>query len=109
MGEQVTWRARHFGIWQTLTSRITAYEYPTFFVDEMVEGVFKDFRHEHLFEEQQGQTLMRDIFSYTSPLGLLGKIADVILIKRYMKDLLLQRNLVIKDFAESNGWQKILA
>lgn len=74
----------------------------------MVEGIFKGFRHEHLFEEQQGQTLMRDIFSYTSPLGLLGKIADVICIKRYMKGLLLQRNLVIKDFAESNGWLKIL-
>jgi ligand-binding SRPBCC domain-containing protein len=77
-------------------------------VDEMVEGIFKGFRHEHLFEEQQGQTLMRDVFSYTSPLGWLGKFADVLFIKRYMRNLLLQRNLVIKDFAESNGCRKIL-
>lgn len=26
LGDEVTWRAKHFGVWQTLTSRITAYE-----------------------------------------------------------------------------------
>ena len=48
-GETVTWRAKHFGIWQTLTSKITEFDRPNYFVDEMVEGAFKSFRHEHYF------------------------------------------------------------
>jgi ligand-binding SRPBCC domain-containing protein len=48
-GDYVTWRARHFGIWQELSSRITEYTYPTYFCDEMISGAFKSFRHEHHF------------------------------------------------------------
>src|ERR1700754_4413818 len=60
LGETVTWQARHFGIRQNLTSKITRFEYPTLFVDEMVNGAFKSFRHEHHFSnEGAGQTLMK--------------------------------------------------
>lgn len=47
-GETVTWRAKHFGFYQKLTSKITDYKFPTYFVDEMQKGAFKSFRHEHL-------------------------------------------------------------
>lgn len=107
-GVQVTWRARHFGLWQTLTSEITAYDRPYFFADEMVKGAFNNFRHEHLFEEHQELTIMHDRFTYTSPLGLLGNCADFLFLKRYMTKLLQQRNLTIKDFAESGRWRDIL-
>ena len=33
LGESVTWEATHFGIRQRLTSKITAFERPRFFVD----------------------------------------------------------------------------
>ena len=36
LGDEVTWRARHFGVRQTLTSRITAFERPNHFRDSMV-------------------------------------------------------------------------
>src|ERR1700744_4744274 len=49
LGESVTWRAKHFGIWQSLTSKITEFDQPNFFVDEMVKGAFKSFRHQHHF------------------------------------------------------------
>ncbi len=45
-GEEVTWEARHFGIYWRVTSRITAFEPPHRFVDEMVRGPFALFRHE---------------------------------------------------------------
>lgn len=108
MGEQVTWRARHLAVWQTLTSKVTAYNRPYFFVDEMVQGIFTVFRHEHAFEEKDGFTLMHDRFSYTSPLGVLGSLADVVFLKRYMEKLLLRRNCVIKMFAESDRWREVL-
>lgn len=49
LNETVTWRARHFGVRQTLTSKITEFERPHFFVDEMLEGAFKSIYHKHIF------------------------------------------------------------
>ena len=108
MGETVTWQANHFCIRQKLTSKITAMDYPNSFCDEMVQGAFKSFKHDHLFKETNGKTTMIDIFKFASPLGLLGKIADLILLKSYLTSLLKQRNLVIKQFAESDNWKKIV-
>lgn len=100
LNETVTWRAKHFGIWQTLTSKIIEMERPQYFVDEMVQGAFKAFRHEHRFESVADRTKMIDIFDYTSPLGLLGKLADRLFLKSYMRRLLIKRNEVIKRHAE---------
>jgi ligand-binding SRPBCC domain-containing protein len=100
LGETVTWRAKHFGIWQNLTSKITEFDSPYFFVDEMVSGAFKSFRHEHYFTGDDKQTVMRDEFIFKSPLGLLGNLANWLFLKRYMTTLLIKRNLVIKAVAE---------
>ena len=51
MNETVTWRAKHFGIYQKLTSKITEYNRPNNFTDEMQKGAFSEFKHEHHFEE----------------------------------------------------------
>lgn len=106
--ESVTWRAKHFGIYQNLTSVITEFKRPIFFVDEMEKGIFKRFRHQHKFEESNGYTMMTDIFDYKSPLGVLGVIADRIILERYMKKLLEKRNDTIREFAESDRWKEIL-
>ena len=44
---------------------------------------------------------MKDIFEYKSPLGFLGKIADFLFLERYMRNFLIERNTMIKEFAES--------
>src|SRR5262245_31855607 len=49
-GQEVTWRARHFGVWQSLTSRIVAFDRPAHFRDSMVRGAFRRFDHDHFFE-----------------------------------------------------------
>ncbi|WP_054028704.1 SRPBCC family protein [Bacillus sp. FJAT-28004] len=100
LGETVTWEATHFGIRQQLTSIITELDPPNKFVDEMVSGAFKRFRHEHTFEIQDGGTLMTDRFDYTSPFGPLGMLADVMFLRSYMERLLLRRNEYIKNNAE---------
>jgi len=106
--EWVTWRAKHFGITQELTAKITEFKSPEFFVDEMEKGIFSRFRHEHIFQENGNQTLMIDIFNYKSPLGILGRIADYLFLERYMKSFLEKRNITIKEFAESNRWKEVL-
>lgn len=107
-GQTVTWRAKHFGVWQHLTARITIYDPPQHFRDTMVTGAFKRFDHDHYFQRQGCQTCMIDVFDYTSPLGVLGFIADAFVLKRYMERVLAERNQVIKAVSESSRWQTFL-
>jgi ligand-binding SRPBCC domain-containing protein len=100
-GDEVTWEATHFGVRQRLTSRITEFEPPNRFVDEMVRGAFRRFRHEHQFLSVPDGTEMVDIFDYTSPLEALGRLADRLFLRRYMTRLLSERNAYLKRVAES--------
>ncbi|TPN86049.1 SRPBCC family protein [Aquimarina algicola] len=108
MNESVTWRAKHFGIYQNLTSKITEFDRPNYFSDEMVSGAFSEFKHEHHFEDSNDGTLMIDLFDYKSPLGVLGKLADKIFLEKYMTDLLTERNRIVKEYAESDKWKQVL-
>ena len=103
LGESVTWKAKHFGVTQLLTSKITAFNQPSYFVDEMVSGAFKRFKHEHIFVVQNGKVLMTDVFNYTSPYGVFGRMADALFLKRYMANLLIERNKIVKAFAEDEN------
>src|ERR1041384_6605475 len=76
MNEEVTWEARHFGIRQRLTVRVTVFERPSHFQDIMISGAFNSMVHDHRFEQHQEGTLMRDRFEFSSPLGILGKVAN---------------------------------
>ncbi|HZE13658.1 MAG TPA: SRPBCC family protein [Chthoniobacterales bacterium] len=108
LGQEVTWRARHFGIWQNLTSRITAFEPPAYFRDSLVRGAFRRFDHDHFFSEQGDVTVMRDVFDYESPFGIFGRIADRLFLEPYMKQLLVTRNAIIKAAAETDDWRRYL-
>ena len=100
LNETVTWQAKHFGFNLRHTSIISAMEYPLFFIDEMLEGHFKAMRHVHKFHQKNGFTLMEDEFMFRSPAGILGCFVDAVLLKAYLKNLLLQRNQLIKEKAE---------
>ena len=101
LDETITWKARHFGIMMKLTSKITECSSPEIFADEMVAGPFKMLQHRHVFEQKEGYTLMIDEFIYESPLGILGKVADMLFLRKYMQNLIEHRNQVIKQKAES--------
>lgn len=100
-GEWVSWEAKHIGFVQHLTSKITEFESPNYFVDEMVFGAFKSFRHQHIFQEEGDKTIMIDRFYFEAPLGVLGKVANTLFLKRYMKKLLEARAEFLKKKAES--------
>lgn len=96
LGETVTWRARHFGVRFTMTSRITALQRPGRFVDEQIRGPFRSFRHEHLFEEDgDGGTVMTDTISLASP--VLGALAERLVLVPYLHRLIVQRNRHLVD------------
>ena len=107
-GEFVTWQAKHFGITQYLTSKISNFNRPYIFRDEQTKGIFDYFRHDHIFESKEDKTIMTDVFEYLAPFGFLGRIADKWFLEKYMTNLLLQRNEVIKEIAESDKWKELL-
>lgn len=106
--ETVTWRAKHFGIYQTMETKITAFIYPEYFESTMIRGAFKTILHKHIFEEHDGKTIMKDEFNFEAPLDILGKIFSQLVLTNYMKRLLEQRNLLIKQVAESEQWRAFL-
>lgn len=108
LNDVVTWQARHFGITQYLSIKISNYNRPFTFRDEQTKGIFNYFRHDHFFETKEGKVIMKDVFEYESPLGFLGKIADWLFLEKYMTNLLLQRNKIIKEYAESDKWKILL-
>ena len=109
LGQRVTWRARHFGVRQRLTSEITAMDAPNFFQDTMVSGAFRSMRHDHYFRTLEGGgTEMRDVFCFAAPLGVLGRVVEVLVLRRYMAALLHERNEVVKRVAESEDWRRYL-
>ncbi|MES2590951.1 MAG: SRPBCC family protein [Bacteroidota bacterium] len=105
-GDQVTWEATHFGIRQKLTSLISEMDSPNTFTDVQLKGAFKYFRHQHFFEYQNGQTIMKDVFEFESPLGFLGNLFNKLILTDYMSRFLTERNQVIKHMAESDEWKK---
>jgi ligand-binding SRPBCC domain-containing protein len=112
-GQSVTWRARHFFIRQELTSAITAFDPPHYFQDTMRRGAFRSMQHDHYFRELPSPdgsplTEMRDDFRFSAPLGPLGWLAERLILRRYMLNLLNERNAVIRRVAESNAWQQYL-
>ena len=109
MGQRVTWRAKHLGVWQNLTSEITAMEPPAYFQDAMVRGAFRFMKHDHFFRPvPSGQTEMKDVFCFAAPLPILGRLVETVLLRRYMRGLLHERNVVLKQIAESSDWQRYL-
>jgi len=108
LNETVTWRAKHFGIWHTMKVQITEYEKPNSFVDEMLTGSFKSMKHKHEFTSSAEGTLMTDTFEFSSPLGILGNLVDKLILVNYMTNFLIERNAVIREFAETDKWKKVL-
>jgi len=101
MSQRVTWRAKHFGVWHNLTSEITAMDRPAYFQGTMVRGIFRHMQHDHFFRAlTTTRTEMKDVFRFAAPLPVLGRLAEVVFLRRYMQALLSERNAVLKQIAE---------
>jgi hypothetical protein len=107
--EFVRWRAKHLGVRQHLTSKVTAFDAPRYFQDTMLEGAFKFMQHDHFFNAvSENETEMRDRFMFAAPLSVLGMIAEHLFLRRYMDRFLRHRNTIVKQIAESEQWQEFL-
>ena len=109
LGKRVTWRAKHFAIRQRLTSKITAMDRPVYFQDTMIEGPFLSMQHDHVFRTvSPDMTEMEDVFRFAAPLPVIGRLAEMFALRRYMRSLLRERSAVLKEIAESEEWPRFL-
>lgn len=103
IGDEVTWQARHLGRSWRMTSRITTYSRPKYFVDEQTSGPFAVWRHTHYFEPQAtAATLMRDVIDFAAPCGPLGRLTEILLLDRYMTKLIATRNQHLATICQAN-------
>jgi ligand-binding SRPBCC domain-containing protein len=101
INETVTWRGKHFGLYLTHKSRITAMTLHDYFVDDMEFGCFKSFTHEHYFKDENGMTTMTDKIHYETPFGIFGKCFDYFFLKKHLTQFLLDRNKILKGVLEN--------
>ena len=102
LNETVTWRGKHFGVYLKHKSLISAMEIPTYFVDEMLEGKFKSFKHQHTFIQKKGFVIMEDNIQYETPYGIFGEIFDLLILKKHLTKFISERNSFIKTLAEKH-------
>ena len=68
------------GIKTTWVTEITHVKDNEFFVDEQRVGPYTIWHHQHRVQAIEGGTLMTDIVSYKPPFGILGRMANSLLI-----------------------------
>lgn len=106
-GQTVTFRSSFLGLRRDLIVEVKQIERPKMFVDEMTTGVFTEFRHVHEFIPQDDtQTLLKDTFEWTSPLGIIGRFFDELFIKKRLEGIVRRRNSRLKEIAENGGREK---
>ena len=74
-----------------MTSRITALDFPGSFTDEQIRGPFKSFRHVHEFEATATGSIMTDRVEFTAPFGVLGRLVEDLVLRRYLQRLITNR------------------
>ena len=106
--DTVTWKAKHLLKTRIMRVKVTQLQKPDHFTDEQSQGDFKMMKHEHHFKPCDNGTIMIDIFNFEAPYGKIGKWFNKLYFTRYMKKLLEQRNIVIKEYAETDKWKPLL-
>jgi ligand-binding SRPBCC domain-containing protein len=103
VGTTISYRIRWLGVPIRWVSRIDEFERNRRFVDVQIRGPYHYWRHEHRFEERNGQTLMRDTVRYELPLGVLGRIAHRMVVRRQLRDIFEYRASQIKLIFAGSG------
>jgi ligand-binding SRPBCC domain-containing protein len=84
------------GIKMTWVTEITQVKENEYFVDEQRVGPYSVWHHEHKIEPIEGGVLMTDIVSYKPPFGILGSIANHILIKKQLLEIFDYRTVAME-------------
>jgi len=71
----------------TWVTEITHVKEGEYFVDEQRIGPYKLWHHQHFLDSKKDGTMMSDIVSYQPPLGILGSLANKLIIKHKLEEI----------------------
>ncbi len=102
LGYEVTLKIRQFASfvmrWHV---KITAYQPPVLMVDEQVRGPFASWKQTRRLQTVNGKTELTDIVEYEAPFGVLGRIANALVIRRQVEAMFAFRQAATKRLLES--------
>jgi ligand-binding SRPBCC domain-containing protein len=78
-------------------TEITQVQVPDYFVDNQKSGPFALWHHQHFFEKHDNGVRMRDVVHYTASMGILGKLAEQIIVKRRVNEIFEFRYQKLKE------------
>ena len=80
--------------WLTEITQVTDKRY---FVDEQRYGPYSMWHHQHFIEPHKDGVLMKDIVTYKLPLGVLGRLAHWLFVKRQLSSIFNYRFLKMEE------------
>jgi ligand-binding SRPBCC domain-containing protein len=80
----------------TWVTEITHVEDKKFFIDQQRIGPYSLWHHQHIIEQRADGVMMSDIVSYSPPFGLLGALANKLIIKNKLEDIFNYREFAIR-------------
>lgn len=99
-GDLFALRSRHFGLTWHYRARVVVCEPPDRLVDVQERGPWRSMRHEQRFVQTGAGTLVTEELCWRSPAGPLGSVLDDLLLRRYLRGLLLIRAAHLRMVAE---------
>lgn len=96
-GTLIDYTVRPFGFPVHWTTLITDYEPPVRFVDVQLKGPYTFWHHTHTFAAAGGGTQLTDRVRYALPFGPLGRIANLLAVRRQVRGIFDYRERVIAD------------
>ncbi len=86
-GARIEYRIKWNGISLPWVSRITNWQPGVGFQDVQEKGPYRRWVHTHSFEHNDGGVTMRDRVEYALPLGVVGRIANAIVVRRQLEEI----------------------
>ncbi len=96
-GMMIAYKVSPFkGIKMDWLTEITQVRDKEFFIDEQRNGPYRMWHHQHHFKQTAEGVKMTDILHYTLPLGILGRLANSILVAKRIDDIFTYRNKAVE-------------
>jgi ligand-binding SRPBCC domain-containing protein len=83
------------GIRVNWVTEITEIAEKKFFIDQQRIGPYAFWHHQHFIEPVGEYVLMKDIVSYKPPFGILGSIANILVIRKKIQDIFDYREMAL--------------
>lgn len=103
-GQIIHYTLRPVPFWPvSWVTEITQVHEPFHFIDEQRFGPYAFWHHEHIFREVPGGVEMTDELIYAIPLGILGRLAHAVFVKRTLNRIFDYRyNVLEQHFNPAN-------